>query len=177
VYELDTTQRAGLIVDEIARIAGELVEIYKPERVVIDGAGEGQIVIQSLASEMSRRFSIPVSAAQKNHKASYARLLDSDLRTNRVVLRAKSDLWRQLRELQWDDRYMREVEGQPSDLHDAFLYAFRECVHWSEEATPLERPDYGTPEYYRWEEERMIEQEERRYGGDHDELWLMEELY
>ena len=169
-FEVECRQAKELVVSDIADITGQLVNAYDPEKIVIDGHGEGKIIIKSLASEIGLRYNIPVQAAEKQKKASFIRLLDSDLLAGKVLLKRRSELWRQMRVLQWDDKFQREVEGQPCDLADAFLYAFRECKHWAVEEFEEPPPKPGTPEWTEWQvrkwEHEDFEQEDTKPEPD-----------
>lgn len=164
--ELDTIQRKKLTVNEIMNIAEMLVDLHDPDRIVVDSAGEGQIILNSLADEITRRFNIPVSAAEKSKKASFVRLLDGDLRVGRVLLKKDGQLAKQMKRLQWNDKYTREKEGQACDLADAFLYAYRECLHWADEPAKKRVPKGPQDEgYWKHYEEEMIRKEEEAYSN------------
>ena len=165
-YEIYNYQKNNLVVDDIASMAMHLIEKYDPEAVVIDGAGEGKIVIKSLAESITQRYGIPVEAAEKDQKAAFIRLLDSDFRVGKVCLLSDSDLWRQLKRLQWNDKFTREADGLPCDLHDAFLYAYRRCMHWDALDPEARQPLPGEPGYDDYIQEKLLKADDERYGQE-----------
>lgn len=152
VWELETWAAPSLTFDDIKVQFDRLVSKWHPEYCVADPAGEGKIIRESLTAEMWRRFGIAVNAAEKQEKGAFMRLADSAIRTGHALLRPEGDLFHQLSPLQWDKHRVREKEGQPCDLHDAWLYAFRHCYHWLEAdapAKPLTREEQLEAEYWK----------------------------
>ena len=130
VYELYEYSKSGMLIHEISHELKGLIEKYRPLRVRMDSAGGGSKTLQmSLSQEMRSRFSVPVVPAEKQKKAVYMTMLDSDLARGNVLVQKKK-LWSQLVHLAKDTRRGIEIDGQPCDLADAFLYAYRDCLHY-----------------------------------------------
>ena len=162
-YHLHEFQKSGLTVDGIIRETIPIVEKYKPERIVCDTAGAGKIITETLAAEIRRRYGIPVTAADKNEKAAWVRLLDSDLRMANTFVKHNGPTWQQLSVTIWDDKASKEKEGQKCDCLDAFLYAWRWSYSYLKKVA---KPQLT------WEE-RMFEASLRRAKQNQEETDLL----
>lgn len=138
VWKLYEWSNPGLTFDEIKVHFDIVMKKFNPEICVIDPAGEGKIIRESLAKEMWTRFGIEVVSAEKHEKGTFMRIADSAIRTGKALMPPEGELFRQMSKLQWDKHRQREKEGQPCDLHDAWLYSFRHCYHWLEADAPQE---------------------------------------
>ena len=155
VYVIEASQTKKSLVHEIAESICDLVDRYEPERIVMDTAGGSKIVVESIAEEVSYRYSIPVTPAEKTRKAAFMRLLDSDLRRGKVRLPA-GELWDQLVTLRKDPKRGIENPSDPCDLADAFLYAYRDCQHYISAPT-LPPPSLPPHELHRVYAHRTVE--------------------
>jgi len=125
-YEVAHRAQAGLDMTGIMNITREMIETYHPERTVIDWASGGHHLIE----EIRKRYKIKCSAAEKTKKAAFMRLLNADMRTGRAVILADGKLKTQIEKVRWNKDSSREEEGIQCDLHDAWLYAWREAKHY-----------------------------------------------
>lgn len=126
VTQLEPSAAAGLSLTEIMDRTSNMIATYDPERIVVDPSSGGTHLIE----EIRQRFEISVHAADKQAKASSMRLLDNSLRNGQTTITSR-ELYGQMRKLRWNKQFTREREGQPCDLHDAFLYSWKEARHWT----------------------------------------------
>jgi len=164
MYEVDSTQDQHLTLDRISDIAKKYAETYELDSIVIDTAGAGKIVQESMAVEMGSRFAVPVRPAQKTRKATNMKLLASDFRTGRACLLPGGVCADQMRALQWDEGRLIEKEPEPGahiDNADAYLYGYRECYHWLHEEREAIPAD-GTAERLNYEMAKIEEEEAAR---------------
>jgi hypothetical protein len=161
-YEVDHRAEAGLDMSGIMQITQEMIELHNPERTVVDWASGGHHLIE----EINRRYKVHCTAAEKTKKAAFMRLLNADLRTGRAVILDDGKLKKQIESLRWDNKStgiegeyaQREREGQPCDLHDAYLYAWREARHYLKKELDL------TPEIDKMWHEMSKRDTKRRRG-------------
>lgn len=121
----------------ITELADEIEKRYKrfqPLKIVMDTGGLGK----KIAVELQRRFSLPITAAEKSRKIEYLALLDDALKTQRFMATKDSRFAEDSFIVEWDhdkttpDR--RVIKSDPhSDIVDAVLYGYRECLHWLSE--------------------------------------------
>ncbi len=132
---------------------------YDIVKMVIDEGGLGK----KIAEEIRRRHGIPVQAADKVRKQENVALMNDALRTGRLMAKSASRFAQ--------DSYLVEIDrakSRPdkiaisdryhSDIIDAVLYAFRESPAYAYEP-PAEKPKPGTREFYRQEEQEMMERD------------------
>lgn len=134
VYLVEEFQEGKQLVADIIHKVCEFIEKYEFEKIVMDTAGGSIIIVQTLAQELAYRFSKPIEGAEKTKKASYMRLLDSDLCKGNVQLPVDSMTWGQMVSLKKDQKKGIEIVNESCDLCDAFLYAYRDCRHYIEPA-------------------------------------------
>jgi hypothetical protein len=164
VWECHSTEDSGMTFDDIMVIAFDYIEACHDdegycslERLVLDTAGAGKIVQETMAKEVAKRFDIPVVAAKKNRKAVNMKILNSCFRTEQAYLLPDGVCQDQMRTLQWDGRALREKEpaqGQFIDNADAYLYAHTDCYEWLHEEVEI-IPEINTREYANWEMDKI----------------------
>lgn len=115
-----------------------LINKYNPVKVKIDSGALGK----KIAEELTKRHGIPLSPAEKNRKYEFIELLNDDLRTGRLKIRESSTCAQDYMKIQWDvllkDR--RTISDNfHSDIADAVLYAWRECLHYASEKREVPR--------------------------------------
>lgn len=123
-------KKSGMIPTEIAETTKKLVEQFAPVKIVADTGGLGK----SIAEELRRRHSIPVHAAEKKDKATYIQLVNDDLISGKLKL--KASLSNLINELQLITRGEDGLEEPDCvcDLADALLYSHREATHWTHQS-------------------------------------------
>lgn len=173
LYEADSFQSQHLTFDDIKGKAYQYLKEYEIDKVVMDTAGAGKIVQETMAKEVSVRFQVPCVAAQKNRKATNMKLLASDFRAGRVFLLPDGVCKDQMQGLQWSEHVLREREPDPGqfiDNADAFLYGYRESYHWLHE--PKEDiPEINTPEYANWQMDKIEQQLIDEVTADPEKEW------
>lgn len=145
-------------ISEFAAQLDTLIKRYSPTKVVIDTGGLGK----KIAEEITRRFALPVSPAEKQRKFEYIELLNDALRTQRFMAKKKSRFAEDAKLLEWDrddpnpDK-LKIKDTFHSDICDAVLYAFREAYHWSYKEEP-KLPKPYTDRWYSQQEKEMWDQ-------------------
>lgn len=117
-----------------------LYEKYRPIKVVMDFGGLGK----KIGEEITRRYGIPVEAAEKARKFEHIELLNDALRTGRFHARQDGNFAEDCELVQWDTDDLAEgkrtiADDYHSDITDAALYAFRACYGY------LSRPPRPAP--------------------------------
>ena len=111
---------------------------YKPLRIVMDEGGLGK----KIGEELRKRYSLPIQAAEKSRKQEFIELMNDAFRVRGLFAKNTSRFAQDSMIIEWDfdkttpDRKV--IKQDPhSDIFDAVLYAYRECLHWlSEPAKP-----------------------------------------
>jgi hypothetical protein len=144
----------------------ELVQRYKPVRMVIDAGGLGK----KIQEELRPRYSINLEAAQKERKFEFIELMNDDLRTGRLKAFPKSRFEEDCYLVQWDrssadPTKLKVSNAFHSDICDAVLYAWRECKHfYAQDAQPPKRDSDAWMKAQ--EEKEADEMEQRRLNQD-----------
>lgn len=134
---------------------------YPISKMVIDEGGLGK----KLAEEMRRRHHIPVQPADKVRKQENVEFLNDSLRLGEFKAHKDSRFAKDsyLVQIDWDKSTPNKivVKKKPhSDIIDAVLYGFKESPAFTYRA-PGAKPEAGTPEANKAEEDRMFELELR----------------
>lgn len=148
---------------DITSLASKVREIYErlgPKKIramVMDTGGVGKKV----AEELAARHKLPVQAAQKAEKQTHIELLNDALRTSHLMAKGSGRFARDAMLVEWDrDKSTPErrvvSDKYHSDIADAVLYAYRECLAWTS-IVPVQPPRAGTPEWARAETRKMFE--------------------
>jgi hypothetical protein len=164
----------------ITELAGQLetlIKRYDPLKIVMDTGGLGK----KIAEEITKRFQIPIAAAEKVRKFEYIELLNDSMRTQKFMAKRTSQFAADCKMVEWDrddpspDK-LKIKETYHSDICDAVLYAFREAYHWThKEKEPVIKP--YTERWYKNEQEMMWNQAfERQKAQEHDEDLYYEEV-
>lgn len=129
---------------------------YNVSKIVMDTGGLGLKV----AEEITRRKHIPILAADKKRKFENVALLNDWLRLGKFKAKQESRFALDSTLVQIDhdkttpDKLVVK-SGYHSDIIDAVLYAFRECMSFTHE-DPLPKHPYGSKE---WAEEQVSDME------------------
>lgn len=152
VYQVYEYKDSGMIPSQWAEKVDEVRKLYQTDYVVVDSGGLGRAIIE----EWRARYSIPCKPASKSNKFEYAALLNDDLQRRRAHVLEGGLLATEMGALQLFDNSQRvgssfKSVGKPMEdprYHnhccDAFLYAWRDALHWlhrpPEEKVP-EKPE------------------------------------
>ncbi len=142
------------------------IKRYDPNRIVMDTGGLGA----KIAEEMRRRYALPIVAAEKTRKNEYYELLNDALRTKKFFAKPNGQFAQDSMRLKWDwekstpDRLV-VSDAFHSDICDAVLYSYRECLHWLHEPE-VEKPKPSTPAWFRQQEDEAMQFLERKLEED-----------
>lgn len=162
------TRKQG--VTELAEQISALSKKYNVYKMVIDSGGLGKKV----AEEITRRWGLPLIAADKIRKQENVELLNDALRTGKFKAKAKSHfaLDSYLIQVDWDrttpDKIV--IKKKPhSDIIDAVLYSFKESYSYTHEPE-VPKLQYGSKAWAdaqsqeMWEKELDGYQKQEEYG-------------
>lgn len=153
-------------------VASKIQEFMKgelaPHRVIIDGANKQGV------ESMRHRSNIPFEFADKQDKATFIELCNSDLIQGHIKILDRAEnrpLWEEMSALVWmtdGDKLKypkKEHPALPNHLCDAFLYSWR--CGWHYASTPPEKKIVvGSREWYLQQSEDIWEKERERLSGD-----------
>ncbi len=182
LYVLKTSAQKKLTFDQVAEKIQEFMrdKEWAPNKVVIDGANKQGV------ESMRQRSNIPFDYADKQDKATFIELCNSDLVQAKVKFLDNDinrPLWQEMGALVWvtDGGKIKlpkkEHPALPNHRTDAFLYAWRNGYHYH--SAPAEvKIVVGSKAWYEaqakdiWERERerLVEQEEEG-GWPSDSGW------
>lgn len=148
------TKKQG-ITSLVEQLSG-LMAKYPPLKIVMDTGGLGK----KIAEEISARHGIPIAAAEKSRKFEYIELLNDAMRTRKFHAKKDTEFAQDCMIVEWDRDVSNEKikisDSYHSDITDAVLYAFRECLHWiTEPDKPIVK--HGTEEWMQREVNIMEE--------------------
>ena len=136
-------KHAAMSVHDTATEIKRLMSEFNIERVVVDYGALGVGYIR----EFQKHYNIPCTNARKQDKLGYRKLLNGDLERGDALIGPQCDeLIGELESLIWNDKGTDAHPSQPDHASDAYLYAWRECLHWAQLEKPPE-PEMGTEEY------------------------------
>ena len=119
-----------------------------------------------IAEELSRRYSIPVQAAEKTRKVEYIELMNDALRTGKLKAKSNSHFASDCMKVEWDldkstpDRKVISKRFH-SDICESVLYAWRESYSYTYSPDPV-LPKQGTEAWYQAEADKIWEVEEEK---------------
>lgn len=131
-----TFEVPGETPSQIAERISMLERQYKFNRIVGDMSGLGK----GYAEEARARYSIPISPAEKHNKRGYISLFAGELLDGHVKIfdgPSNELMLEQVSQLVWNADRTDLALHQDDHIHDAVLYAWRECRAYSEEGTPV----------------------------------------
>lgn len=160
-----------LVHEEVTRkqtISGLVAQIekiratYEISKIVVDTGGLGK----KIAEELSRRYAIPVQAAEKVRKVEYIELMNDALRSGRLKAKGNTQFASDCMKVEWDldkstpDRKVISKRFH-SDICESVLYAWRESYSYTYSAEPI-KPVAGTAAWYDAEAEKIWEDAEQK---------------
>lgn len=173
LYVIKTYKRKKLTFDQVVTVIQEFMKDpdYPPSKVFIDGANKQGV------ESMRFRSNIPFEYADKQDKATFIELCNSDLVQGKIKIldvEVNRALWTEMASLVWvtdGDKIKlpkKEHPNLPNHLCDAFLYAWRNGYHYHS-SPAVKKTVYGSRQWYLeqndniWEKEReRLEQQERK---------------
>jgi hypothetical protein len=158
LYERYEFEKSGLVPSEWREKLAEVIDTYRPIRVVADTGGLGKAIVE----EWRKRWRMHVEAAEKQNKKAFVSLFNDDLTGGRIKVPRNSLLADEWKKLPKDpDNPEEEHPGFPNHRSDAALYSWREALHWLGRS-PDEQPQPGSREYAEAEARRHEDALEQR---------------
>jgi len=144
-------------ISELASKIIELYERYAPMKIVMDTGGLGK----KIAEEITKRYVLPITPAEKVRKYEYLELLDDALRTGHFKAKTTSGFAQDCLLTEWDMEKKKKgilqiSDKYHSDIIDAVLYGYREAMHWIEKPIQPKTP-VGSSEYFEKIEKDMFD--------------------
>jgi len=121
LYAIESDSRPHMIPSATAEWIESYLKRYRISKIVMDTGGLGK----AMAEEFKQRYHFDLEAADKRQKPGNIELANGDMRKGLIKIESGTPLARQMQTLQRDEKGMIEHPSQPSDLSDAFLYAWR----------------------------------------------------
>lgn len=177
MYVLKTFHKKKMTFDDVTLKIQEFMadREFAPQRVIIDGANKQGV------ESMKQRSAIPFEYADKQDKATFIELCNSDLIQGTIKILDTDynrPLWEEMSSLVWQTdgdkiKYpKKEHPALPNHLCDAFLYAWR--CGWHYAATPAEKKiTYGSREWCLKQSEDIWDRE-RTHLERNDNDWPTE---
>jgi len=163
VYLVDEFKVTKQDISQLARKIADWNNKYNPQKSVIDTGGLGK----KITEELKKRYGFALEAADKVRKKEFVELMNSDMIAGKIKVPSKAMIISEWELLCWDVEEMANnkwVEDGSFENHlsDGANYSWKECYHFLYEAK-LAPPKYGTPEWYKQEEKRLLEETEQAY--------------
>lgn len=176
LYVLKSFKKKKQTFDQVVEIIQMFMKDteFAPHRVIIDGANKQGV------ESMRARSAIPFEYADKQDKATFIELCNSDLVQAKIKILDKDynrPLWEEMASLVWvseGDRIKlpkKEHPNLPNHLCDAWLYAWRMGYHFH--SAPAEiKVVKGSKQWYDQQAENIWERErEKLLAEQGEELW------
>lgn len=156
VYLVEEVVKSKQDITALANSIKTLQKKYRPIRMVMDAGALGK----KIQEEIRMRHGINCEAAEKNRKFEFIELLNDDLRNGRFLAFRGSQFEEDSYKSEWDRSNPDKLKISDrfhSDIHDAALYAWRECRHYLYEPQAT-KPSINSDEYMNMLEEQDSEQ-------------------
>lgn len=165
--ELESFSKSEMLLDEIADHTKGYMDSYPDLTIVADPAHK------QLFEQFRRRYKLPVVEGEKPKKDDWIRTINSDLAAGKIKIlnQAESSHADEMVRLTWkvtNTGFRKEMPGQPNDICDAFMYAYRLAYHFRYEPE-IEQPKKGTKEYWDKVENEIIERLEDEANEPEDD--------
>lgn len=144
LFILQSFKKLEMTVAQVARQVEWFLGKYERIRVVMDAGGGGKQVAESVTEEIRKRYSVPVFAAEKEDKAGFIQIMNSDLQAGdiQVVRSGNRELIAEWEVLPWDTEAAtkREDGGYPNHCADGALYLWRHAYNYAWQPEPKPKP-------------------------------------
>ena len=137
-YLVEEFVQAGQDITSLANQIDKLVKKYNPLKVVMDTGGLGA----KIAEELRKRFQLPIVAAEKTRKNEFISLVNDALRNSKLKAKSNSRFAQDSMIVEWDldkctsDKMIMKSDPH-SDICDAVIYGYRECLQWLSTPAPI----------------------------------------
>jgi len=159
-YIIDCFKKPQMLPDAIASQLQHYTKEYGEYIYIVADTGGGGS--KTITQELTYRYNIQINAAEKTSKADWIEIINSDFVSGKIKIidKACRPLITELFELTWKEKPNGDREENPAlanHLCDAMLYAYRQAYHYIQNK-PKEKPEVGSKEYWKAEEERLYNQ-------------------
>lgn len=126
VYVVETQKHWRVLPDDAAEVTRELIQRWKPRRIVGDGGGLGAPYVEAYNRRYGHISEAYVQQADKLCKLGHIAILNGEMASGRVkLLPAADDLAAEMEALPWkDEKKVKEADGYQNHCCDSALYAF-----------------------------------------------------
>lgn len=166
LYIIDTHTEDKMTVGDVSERIKYYLREYPSAKVVMDLGAQGKMI----GEEIRQRYQIPVIAAEKQGKAGFIEIFNSELMAGKIQLveEKTTELASEWMNLIWDTEKEARVEDSryPNHLSDACLYLHRYCYNYAAQQRPeiVVRGSEREMDLY-WEKEA----EKLKQRSDYDE--------
>lgn len=133
-YIVHTHKKSGMIISDVAERINYYIKKYNPVAMVIDNASKQAV------EELRQKFSLPLIPAEKQGKAEFIEIMNSDFILGNIkLLPDAEELKKEYGGLIWDkDKLPKRVEHPNCQNHicDSSLYAYRYCYQYRHDKKP-----------------------------------------
>lgn len=176
LYVLKVFKKKKLSFDQVVSVIEEFMRdpVCAPHKVFIDGANKQGV------ESMRLRSRIPFEYADKQDKATFIELCNSDLIQAKILIHdtaVNRPLWEEMASLVWvtdGDKIKLPKKEHPNlsnHLCDSFLYAWRNGYHYHSEPAK-KKIITGSREWYEQQAENIWEKErEKLINENQQDLW------
>lgn len=165
VEELITPKQG---ITELANQITQLQKKYDIPKIIMDMGALGK----KIGEELSRRWLLPVEAADKVRKIENLEILDDALRTGKFKAKSNSVFAQDTYKVEKDKDHstpekIKISDRFHSDIIDAVLYSFKHSPAYAYEPEKP-KPKYGSAEWAKEQSESMFEQELEQMQAEQD---------
>ena len=159
LYIIESHKSSKMIISDVAERIRYYQRHYPIHTMVIDNAAKQSV------EELKQRFGLPLEAADKQGKAEFIEMMNSDFLLDRikVVGQGAEGLVEEWKGLIWDDdpknKKREEHPSCPNHNADAALYAWRHCLQYLSEPDAITEMPTAEEQVNEWlerESERIV---------------------
>ncbi len=169
LYIAHTFKKSKMDITDVANKIKELQKTYPIHEFIVDGANKQAV------EEIKKRHGIPLKAAEKQGKADFIEIMNSEMIQGKIKVVASGDeggLVEEWQSLVWDEKSDKRVENPacPNHLSDATLYPWRYCYNYlSQRFTEKPEPtsEAAVDEFWEKETARMGTKAKPWWERDH----------
>lgn len=160
LFIVSVFKESKMLLSDVAMKIQFYLDRYQVGTVVVDGAAKQAV------EEMKQRYSLPLISTEKTHKRDFIELMNTDLRTGKVVVLPGCDaLTEEWALLIWDDKQRKggnwiEHSGCENHAADAALYMWRWSYNYVARPKPPELTTEGVVDLW-WDTQALEQQQEK----------------
>jgi len=160
LFIVSVFKESKMLLSDVAMKIQFYLDRYQVGTVVVDGAAKQAV------EEMKQRYSLPLISTEKTHKRDFIELMNTDLRTGKVVVLPSCEaLTEEWALLIWDDKQRKggnwiEHAGCENHAADAALYMWRWSYNYVARPKPPELTTEGVVDLW-WDTQALEQQQEK----------------